>query len=259
MSPRKCCQIVLTFLFASLIRHDCRADGESPAPPPMKISAVNEEVPYLPPALRIYVTIGTNKFAFLVPPGCRMSESSTNKITFAAADLSFYMTFRVVGPVPEKNADLNPDTCRSMALSGHSDTIVTQEFSAPAADHTGPAFDLRWTGLARLSLRTGRLYPVRKMDRGVYRAIEHRPFCRGPIRPQFSDAEFPRQRRRQARSESSLRPNLSAVPKHFGSTPGRKATKQYACARASFLTPLLAEKKPATSAGTSMKLGPDAP
>jgi hypothetical protein len=124
----------------------------APGPPanlatnrPLYVTQIKHvEGPGLLPANFAYVTFGTNKFGFVMPAGFRLETGDTNKVTLVSADFNCLLTFRVLEPLPPGVTELDPAPYRDLVLSRRRGGKILEEFSLPAADKRGPAFDLRW-------------------------------------------------------------------------------------------------------------------
>jgi hypothetical protein len=94
---------------------------------------------------RAYIACGTNRFAFVVPPEYRLDGSNPEKIVLSNADYSSFISFRIVAPLNFPAQALEPEKCRQRMLECYPGAKVLEEFSQSAANHSGPAFDVRWT------------------------------------------------------------------------------------------------------------------
>lgn len=113
--------------------------------PAFKVAVVNEFGPHIVPTRRVYLTSGTNRFAFLISDGLRMQPSDPQKITLVGSDNSCLITVRIMGPMPVDAKELAVDDQRERALELHPGARIMNEFSMHAGNAGGPAFDLRWT------------------------------------------------------------------------------------------------------------------
>lgn len=96
------------------------------------------------PVRRAYIDFGTNKFAFVVPPGFRMDAPSSDKVTMVNVDLSCFMVFRVISSQALDPTESQSDTARGLLLKEHPGASITEEFSLTVAGHSGPAFDFQF-------------------------------------------------------------------------------------------------------------------
>jgi hypothetical protein len=129
------------------------AQPASPVDPPVNL-ATNRPAyltqikhvggPGLLPANFAYVTLGTNKFGFVMPDGYRLETQDRQKVTLVSADLNCLLTFRVVETEPARDTEPDAAYYRDLLLSRHPGGKITDEFSLAAVSRRGPAFDLRW-------------------------------------------------------------------------------------------------------------------
>ncbi len=109
----------------------------------------HEEGPGLLPADRVYVTAGTNKFAFLVPAGFKMEPWNDGRVALVNRDYSCQMTFQLAGPLPAEGNELDPEVYSRRVLAEHPGGVITRTFSAIADSRRGPAYEAECLGPAR--------------------------------------------------------------------------------------------------------------
>jgi hypothetical protein len=110
----------------------------------MQVSVAREATANTPAFTRVYVSAGTNRFAFMVPTGFRLDASNPERIVLLAEDYSCFITFRIRSAMPADTQELNSEEYRGLILSEHPGAKMLDEFSRAAANHTGPAFDIQW-------------------------------------------------------------------------------------------------------------------
>ena len=93
---------------------------------------------------RAYITVGTNRFAFLVPGGFKIDTSDGQKVTLVRADCACVLSLRILEALPESG--LSVDLCRQKVMQEHPACKIDEEFSLGAGGATGPAFEFRWKG-----------------------------------------------------------------------------------------------------------------
>ena len=125
-------------------------------PPPVSAQVRHEEGPGLLPADRVYVTIGTEKFAFLGPAGYKLEQSSGRVVTMATADYNCQITFRLAATVPADGGELNTDAYSATVLEAFPGATIVRTFSAFAEGRQGPAFEIQLRG-ADGAARRGRV------------------------------------------------------------------------------------------------------
>ena len=122
--------------------------------PPVPLEVwVRTELPNVqPPFRRVFVTSGTNKFAFLIPDGLQINNDTAHgKLRFMSIEKNRMISFSILDPAPAGDQELNPETYRNLALSRHPNGKITEEVSCGAAGKSGPGFDIRWTGEAGIA------------------------------------------------------------------------------------------------------------
>lgn len=96
---------------------------------------------------RVLVASGTNQFIFIVPHQLRISATS-EKVTLAAADNSYFLSFRILGG---DGAVVGTAALRRQVLEEYPRAAITDEFSKTAAGREGPVFSLRENAAGRLA------------------------------------------------------------------------------------------------------------
>ena len=91
---------------------------------------------------RMYVTAGTNKWAFCVPDNFHVDTSNPYKVVLVQADYNCFLSIRILTPI---GGDLAPEYCRRQLSDAFPEANVTGEFAQRAGATSGPGFDLQWT------------------------------------------------------------------------------------------------------------------
>ncbi|MBI3877733.1 MAG: hypothetical protein HY300_17535 [Verrucomicrobia bacterium] len=127
-------------------------------PPPIEVKTVREELQGIGAFFRVYITVGTNKMALLVPQGFRMhADAGQRRIVLAENDERCVITVQLHGPVPPPEKPgaplLKPEVYRDLLLQRHPAAKVIEEYTLSAAGQSGPAFDAALRNAAGLSQR----------------------------------------------------------------------------------------------------------
>jgi hypothetical protein len=93
-------------------------------------------------ASRAYITVATNRFAFLVPGGFKVDSSDPQRITLIRADLACILSLRILEPTSEQG--LTVEECRNRINKERPGCKIEGEFYLGAGNSSGPAFELRW-------------------------------------------------------------------------------------------------------------------
>jgi hypothetical protein len=130
------------------------AANEEPAQqqPPQRVSLkatmTNGETVGLEQVRRAYLSYGTNKFGFIIPTDFRMDASNPERIVLSESSMSFFLSVRIVGPLPSKAREVRPEIARDLLLQQHPAARISDEFSQCAANYSGPAFDAQWDSVS---------------------------------------------------------------------------------------------------------------
>ncbi|HWD93597.1 MAG TPA: hypothetical protein VG938_14745 [Verrucomicrobiae bacterium] len=96
---------------------------------------------------RIFLNVGTNQFAFIVPEGFRMDASDSQKIVLYDEDDACYITVRVSYPSFSDGIP-SEEYFKSAAVARFPGAKIVEQFADAAAGHTGMGFNLRWSNAA---------------------------------------------------------------------------------------------------------------
>jgi len=127
----------------------------APAPgtnalPAFDVKTVGEAAGGLGTFDRAYVTLGTNKAAFLVPKGYQLRVQPQQwTATLSEPDGRDYIIMRCYGPRPgppppagQPPREPDAESCETILLQRHPNSKVTDKFSMKVADAPGQAFEL---------------------------------------------------------------------------------------------------------------------
>jgi hypothetical protein len=106
--------------------------------------------PGLVPTTRAYITVGTNKFAFLVPDEFKMAGCDAQKVTLMKGDGSCLISVRVTGSKPPSDKPFDCAGARGLVYEEHRDATIASEYAMFAGGVGGPAFEINW-GVGALS------------------------------------------------------------------------------------------------------------
>jgi len=125
--------------------------ADSAGTTPLYVTLEREPVQFVEPHYRAYVSAESNRFAFRVPAGYRLSgDPASGTLTLANRDGNGSITLAVWGPLPSDGAKLSPDTFRDPLLRDHPNAVITQEVWRDNAGGGGPGFDLQWKATEQL-------------------------------------------------------------------------------------------------------------
>ena len=120
-------------------------EGGTNSPTALATRIKAEEIVGSQPIARVYVTSGTNQFAFAVPPGYQADASNPRRVTITSADLSITLTFCLAEQGSAAQPEDTPGACRDVLLERYRGAKICSESSKRAAGRDGPAFDLTWS------------------------------------------------------------------------------------------------------------------
>lgn len=102
------------------------------------------------------MTKGTNELLVVAPQDVRIDASAPNKVTFAARDVTYYISVRLI-PLPAgltKEKPFEPDS--SWVLENYPGANVTEELSMPIGQGDCKLFNFVWSSNGLMN-RVGRI------------------------------------------------------------------------------------------------------
>lgn len=114
------------------------------------VALKSEGGPGLVTTTRAYITVGTNKFAFIVPDEFKMAGCDAQKVTLMKGDGSCLINVRVIGSKPPSDKPFDCAAARGLVTEEHKDASIVSEFAMFAGGVGGPAFEINW-GIGALS------------------------------------------------------------------------------------------------------------
>jgi hypothetical protein len=141
MSRRLASLVAGPMLFAGSLSAQDYSGGTNGLP--FRVALRNEIFTGTEQVRRAYVSIGTNVFTLVLPPGFQMDASNPNRIVFVNADYSCYLTFSIIAP----RGEMRPGFCRGLAQRWHPGAKISEEFPQSTGSYLGTACDLQWVNL----------------------------------------------------------------------------------------------------------------
>ncbi len=122
-----------------------------------QLTTTRHELEGLGHYFRAVATVGTNKFAFVVPKGYAIRLDEANRQLRAIEhDDKCSITVRLMdtptNAVDKAAGSLKPDAFRELVLQRFPNGHITEEVTLSAGGRSGPAFDLTWKTDAGLGL-----------------------------------------------------------------------------------------------------------
>ncbi len=138
------------------------ASAQAPAAtnaPDFQLATTRHNLEGLGHYFRAVATVGTNRFAFIVPKGYSMRLDEVNRQLRAVEhEDKCSITIRLLGTstnlVDQASGTLKPEGIRALVFDRFPTGRITEEFALGAAGRTGPAFDLTWKNGAGLKLQS---------------------------------------------------------------------------------------------------------
>ena len=108
---------------------------------------------------RAVATVGTNRFAFIVPKGYAMRlDEAKRQLRAVELEDKCSITVRLLDTstnlVDIAAGSLKPAALKELVLQSFPAGHITEEFALGAAGRTGPAFDLTWKNASGLKLQS---------------------------------------------------------------------------------------------------------
>jgi hypothetical protein len=130
--------------FALVITGSARAQGPAGTTLPLQVTLLQEPAEFEIPFYDALITVGENKFTFVVPQGFRLkSDPGAGKVILGNQEGDCSFTFSILGSSPDASPS-SPAAWRAFLIRMHPEAKVLQEFTTGVAGHSGPAFDIQW-------------------------------------------------------------------------------------------------------------------
>ncbi len=143
-------RLLLVFVLLDLTAAVVKA-ADSAGTTPMYVTLEREPVNFIEPRYRAYVSAESNRFAFRVPAGYRISgDPASGTLTLASRLGNGSITFAIYGPAPADGAKLMPETFRESLTNDYSNAVIAEEFWRDNAGGGGPGFELQWKAVGSL-------------------------------------------------------------------------------------------------------------
>jgi len=144
----------ISFLAAPL-----RAGDAETALQPMAVSVQAEPVKTLETIYRAYVTVGQEKFAFLIPEKFHTGgDPAQGKLQLTSLTGDTMISFSFIGPAPTEATDGGRERYRELLSSRYAQGKILSEFTRPALGRNGLGFDVEWKSPAGLLQKTRAVY-----------------------------------------------------------------------------------------------------
>ena len=119
----------------------------TPAPATLRTVIRSEEIPdttNAKPLRRAFFSAGTNRFAFVVPEDFQLDAAIPGKIILTSPDYFCFITIQLVSAATSEDGGMVIRSYRNQALNEFPLGTISNEFELRAANHSGPAYELRW-------------------------------------------------------------------------------------------------------------------
>ncbi|MGH7969335.1 MAG: hypothetical protein ACREIC_11470, partial [Limisphaerales bacterium] len=101
----------------------------------------------LMPSDRIFVSLGTNLWAFVLPAGMHLVVPVQREVALLDSPHNEIVRFRLIPYSVASGAELSAEQAKKLLLQAYPGAVILDTFSMAANGHRGPAFDAEWEGL----------------------------------------------------------------------------------------------------------------
>jgi hypothetical protein len=149
----------LILLSISILAGPLRAGDSTTAAEPMTLSVEAEPVKTVETIYRAYVTVGQEKFAFLIPEKFRTGgEPAQGKLQLTSLAGDTLITFSFIGAVQADESDAGRARYRELLSNRYVSGKIVSEFSRPVLGRNSLGYDLEWKGPAGFVQETRAVY-----------------------------------------------------------------------------------------------------
>lgn len=126
---------------------------------PLVVAIEREPVNTEDSVYRAYVTVGSNKFTFLIPDRFRTGgDPEHGKLQLTTVEGNSIITLNFLDDSSPDSSVPDADTYREALASRYPNGKFAPVFSRPAAGQMASVFDIEWKGAAGLAQKTRALY-----------------------------------------------------------------------------------------------------
>ena len=126
---------------------------------PFAVKVEREPVNTAEPIYRAYVTVGEERFTFLIPEKYQTGgDSAHGRLTLINVNTGSLITFNFLDSTPGESPTPSPDAYREMLAGRYPGAKFTREFKRAALGRTGHVFEIEWKGQGDLAQKTRALY-----------------------------------------------------------------------------------------------------
>jgi hypothetical protein len=119
---------------------------------PLQVTLMQEAGGFEIPFYDAFITVGENKFTFVVPQGFRLkNDPATGRLVLGNENGDCYLCFTILSSTAEAS-EMSADACRACLLKQHPSGKIFQEFSPGVAGHAGRGFDIQWKATEEITL-----------------------------------------------------------------------------------------------------------
>ncbi|HYG35466.1 MAG TPA: hypothetical protein VEC99_11810 [Clostridia bacterium] len=144
--------LVSAFLNTSLGQGQISANAASNSFP-FKLEVRHEAGPGDSSLERVYLTMGTNRFAFLIPAGYRLQASEQHSVQLIKADYSCMLAVRALGNSTPDGKPLDSNSSRAMVLQQYPRAKILDHSTASVCERVGQSYDIEWITPGKLVRR----------------------------------------------------------------------------------------------------------
>ena len=141
-------------LLAGPLADDGVSSNSASNAPSFKAEVRYEGGPGFSPAYRAYLTVGTNRFAFLIPSGFRLRVSEQRRVQLIKADYSCLLTVQFLEGLPLGAKELNIESGRETVLQRYPGARILDQSAPKVCGCAGLSYDLEWIAPGKLVQRT---------------------------------------------------------------------------------------------------------
>lgn len=137
--------------FALLFPGAIHAGGFGTAGTPLQVTLMREEAEFEVPFYDAFITVGENKFTFVVPQGFRLKgDPALGRLTLGTLDGDRFISFTILNSGPTDSSQINMEACRALVLKQHPGGKILKELSAGVCGRPGRGLDIQWKATEEL-------------------------------------------------------------------------------------------------------------
>jgi hypothetical protein len=126
---------------------------------PFSVNVQREPINTQDPMFRAFVTVGDNKFTFIIPEQFGTGgDPAHGSFQLKTLQGDSHVSFAFVNPESSSTDGFSQEAYRQTLMERYPNGKIVKEFSRPVGGHKGSGFDVNWTSANGIAMTTRAVY-----------------------------------------------------------------------------------------------------